>query len=64
MYLKVLRLSIGLKLSNPELGCREAALHLLVKQISPIDFWHEVESDRGNFHLLMPALTLVSLLER
>ncbi len=45
-------------------GCREAALHLFVKQIPPTDCWHQVDSDRCNFHPLMPALTLVSLLER
>jgi hypothetical protein len=42
-------------------GCREAALHLFVKQIPPTAPWHQVDSDRGNFHPLMPALTLVSL---
>jgi hypothetical protein len=45
-------------------GCREAALHIFVKQIPPTDSWHQVDSDRCNFHPLMPALTLVSLLER
>jgi hypothetical protein len=46
-------------------GCREAALHIFVKQqIPPTDSWHKVDSDRCNFHPLMPALTLVSLLER
>jgi hypothetical protein len=45
-------------------GCREAALHLFVKQIPPTDSWHRVDSDRCNFHPLMPALTLVTLLER
>jgi hypothetical protein len=45
-------------------GSREAALHLFVKQIPPTDSWHEVDSDRCNVHALMPALTLVSLLER
>jgi hypothetical protein len=36
-----------------------------VKQISPTDlFWHQVDSDKCNFHPLIPALTLVSLLER
>ncbi len=44
--------------------CREAALHLLVKQIPPPDSWHQAHSDRCNFHPLMPALTLVSLLKR
>jgi hypothetical protein len=44
-------------------GCRGAALHLSVKQMPP-DFWHQVDSDRCNFYSLMPALTLVSLLER
>jgi hypothetical protein len=43
--------------------CREAALHLFVKQIPPTDSWHQVDSDRSNFHPLMPALTLVSRLE-
>jgi hypothetical protein len=45
-------------------GCREAAFRLFVKQIPPTDSWHEDDSDRCNFHPLMPALTLVSLLER
>jgi hypothetical protein len=46
-------------------GCREAALHLFGKQIPPTDSWHQVDSDRCNFHPFMPALTLiVSLLER
>ncbi len=45
-------------------GCREAALHLFVKQVPPTDSWHQVDSDRCNFHPLMPTLTLVSLLER
>ncbi len=43
-------------------GCREAALHLFVKQIPPTDSWHRVDSDRCNFHPLMSALTLVTLL--
>jgi hypothetical protein len=63
MHLKILRLSVGLKLSTP--GQRKAALHLFVKQATAMDSSHEVESDRCNFHLLMLALTLiVSLLER
>jgi hypothetical protein len=45
-------------------GCREAAFHLFVKQIPPTDSWHKVDSDKCNFDPLMPALTLVSLLER
>jgi hypothetical protein len=45
-------------------GCREAALLLFVKQIPPTDSWHQSDSDRCNFRPLMPALTLVSLLER
>jgi hypothetical protein len=45
-------------------GCGEAALHLFVKQIPPTDSWHQVDSERCNFHPLMPELTLVSLLER
>jgi hypothetical protein len=36
-------------------GCREAALRLSVKQIPPTDSWHQVDSDRCNFHSLMPA---------
>ncbi len=35
-----------------------------MKQIPPTDSWHQVDSDRCNFHHLVPALTLVSLLER
>jgi hypothetical protein len=45
-------------------GCREAARRLFVKQILPTDSWHQVESDKCTFHHFMPALTLVSLLER
>jgi hypothetical protein len=45
-------------------GCREAAVHLSVKQIPPTDSWHQADSDRCDFHPLMPALTIVSLLER
>jgi hypothetical protein len=45
-------------------GCRETALHLFVKQIPPTESWHQFDSDRCNFHPLMPASTLVSLLER
>ncbi len=43
---------------------REAALHLFVEQIPPTDYWHQVDSLRCSFHALMPALTLVSLLDR
>jgi hypothetical protein len=35
-----------------------------VKQIPPTDSWHQVDSDRRNFHPLVPALSIVSLLER
>ncbi len=45
-------------------GCREAALHLFVNQIPPTDSWHQVDSVRCHFHAFMPALTLVSLLEK
>jgi hypothetical protein len=45
-------------------GRRGGALHLFVKQIPPTHSWHQVDSDRGNFHPLMPALTLASRLER
>jgi hypothetical protein len=45
-------------------GCREAALRVFVKQISPTDSWHQVDSNRCNFHPLLPALTIVSLLKR
>jgi hypothetical protein len=44
--------------------CREAALHLFVKQIPPTESWHQVDSYRCNSHPDMPTLTLVSLLER
>jgi hypothetical protein len=30
----------------------------------PTDSWHQFDSDRCNFHHRVPALTLVSLLER
>jgi hypothetical protein len=62
MQLKMPRLSVGLKLSNHKLGCREDAIRSFVKQIPPTDSWHQVDSDRCDFHPLMPALTLVSLL--
>jgi hypothetical protein len=45
-------------------GCNEAALHLFLKHTPPTDSCHEVDSDRCNFYPLIPALTLVSLLER
>jgi hypothetical protein len=45
-------------------GCREAALHLFMKQTPPTDSWRQVDSYGCNSHPLMPALTLVSLLER
>jgi hypothetical protein len=45
-------------------GYREAALPSCVKQAPLTDSWHNVDSDRFNFHHLMPALTLVSLLEK
>ncbi len=61
MQLKILHFSSGLKTVR---GCREADIHLFVKQIPPIDSWHKVYQDRSNFHPLMPALTLVALLER
>ncbi len=52
------------KLPNLKLGYKKADLHLFVKQILPIDSWHQVDWGRCKFYLLMPALTLVSLLER
>jgi hypothetical protein len=61
VHLKTLHFSSGLKNVR---GCREAALHLFVKQIPPTDSCHQADSDRCNFHPLMPALTLVSLPER
>jgi hypothetical protein len=64
MLLKILCLSVGLKLPSHKLGRREAALYLFLKQISPTDFSHQVDSDSCNFHLIVPALTLVSFLER
>jgi hypothetical protein len=44
--------------------CTEAALHIFVKQMPPTASWHQVDTDMCNFHPLMPAVTLVSLLER
>jgi hypothetical protein len=65
MRLKIPRLRVVLKWSNPKPGCREAANHLLEKQhIPPIDSWHRFHSDRCKFHLLILTLTLVLLLER
>jgi hypothetical protein len=44
---------------------REDAIHLFVKQILPAtDSWHQFDSDWCHLHPFMPALTLVSLLER
>ncbi len=63
IILKTLRLNEGLKLSNAKLGRRESAVHLFVKQIPPIDSCHQVDSDRCNFRLLMPALALFSMLQ-
>jgi hypothetical protein len=63
--LKIQLLSVGLKLSNPKPGRREAALYLLLmKQKQPLDLSHKVDSDRCDFHLYIPALTFASLLER
>jgi hypothetical protein len=60
MYLKILHFSSGLKMSG---AVGEITIHLFVKQIPPTVSWHQVDSNRCNFHPLMPALTLVSLLE-
>jgi hypothetical protein len=58
MHLKILHFSNGLKMS----WAVEELLQLFGKQIPPTESWHEVDSDRCNCHLFMPALTLVSLL--
>jgi hypothetical protein len=58
MHSKILRSSFGLRMPNPILGRREAAGNLFVKQIPPKDSWHQMNSGRCNFHLLMLALTL------
>jgi hypothetical protein len=60
MHLK-LRLSVGLKSSRPEQGRREAALPLFVKKVNTR---RRVASDRCNFHLIIPGLIHVVLLER
>lgn len=36
-HLKLTRLSLGLKLFNDKAGCKEAVIHLSVKQTPPID---------------------------
>jgi hypothetical protein len=64
MYLNLLPLGVGLKLSNPNPGGTEAALHLFVQQKPEIDWRPWVDSDRWNLQLLIPPLNLVSLLTR
>ncbi len=59
--MKILHFSSGLKMSG---AVEKLLFHLFVKQIPPTDSWHQVGSDRCNFHALMPALTPVTLLER
>ncbi len=44
---------VGLKLSNSRPGRREAALHLSVKQIPPLDLWYQVDLDGCKFQLLI-----------
>jgi hypothetical protein len=59
-------LSGGLKLPNTELGGSLIGKLLLYEYVwnrYTIDYWHQVNSGRCNFNLLMPALTVVSLLE-
>ncbi len=56
-------LSLALELPLSELGWREVPFQSYMKQIPPIDSWRHVYWGRRNFHLLMPALNLVSLLE-
>jgi hypothetical protein len=61
IHLKILHLSSGLKMSRV---VEKLLFTFFVKQIPPTDSWHQFNSDRCNFHPLMPALTLVALLER
>jgi FlaA1/EpsC-like NDP-sugar epimerase len=55
MHLKILQF---LQWFGNVMGCREAVLHLFVKQIPPTDSWHQVHPDMCNFLPLMAALTL------
>jgi hypothetical protein len=64
MHSKILRFSGSLELPNHKLGSKEAARHLVVKQMPPIDSRRQIDSGSCNFHFLMPALTLVSLLKK
>jgi hypothetical protein len=57
MHWKILRLMIGLKMSSVE---KLLFTYLRDRYHS----WHQVDLDRCNFHIFMPALTIVSLLER
>jgi hypothetical protein len=59
MHSRILRLSVGLKMSRVV----EKLLFNYLPKIPPIDSWHQVDSNRCNFHILMPTITLVSLLE-
>jgi hypothetical protein len=61
MHLKILHFNSGLKMSG---AVEKLRFTYFLKQIPPTDSWHQVDSDRCNFHPFMPALTLVSLLER
>jgi hypothetical protein len=60
MHLKILHFSSGLKLS----GAVEKLLFTYLWNIyPPTNSWHQFDSYRCNLYHLMPALTLVSLLE-
>jgi hypothetical protein len=50
-------------LSNLQPDCRVSALHFFEKQIKPMCFWHWTNSVECSFQLLIPGLTIVSLLE-
>jgi hypothetical protein len=43
----------GLKMSNSNPSCRSSALHLFVKWIPPLAYWHRSHSNMCVFHLVV-----------
>jgi hypothetical protein len=57
MHLKIPLSSQGSEFSNSNPGCRILALYFFVKQITPMTFWHQAQSGKCFFQLLIPRLT-------
>jgi hypothetical protein len=60
MRLRLPLLSGALKLSKSKPGCKVSALHLFVKWIPLMAFWHRAHSETCFFQLLIPGLTPIS----